>query len=82
MTTLSSSERVALLGDLDALAAQVDEARGALHALLYEPPPSPPLIYAREAARRLAVSEDTVRARGREWNIEVDLGPDLKRYDP
>ena len=79
---MSQAKRLALLALLDALADGVAEARGALRALLHEPPPPAPLLDAKEAARRLGVSVDTVRAKGAEWDIEVYLGEGLYRYDP
>ena len=82
MVAMSQTERLALLGHLDALADAVSEARGALRALLHEPPPPAPLLDAKEAARRLGVSVDTVRAKGAEWGIEVYLAEGLYRYDP
>ena len=82
MVAMRQAERLELLTRLDALADGVAEARGALHALLHEPPVVAPLIDAKEAARRLGVSVDTVRAKGAEWDIEAYLGDGLCRYDP
>jgi len=82
MVAMTQAERLALLAQLDTLADQVAETRGALRALLHEAPPAPQLIDAKEAARRLGVSVDTVRARGAEWDIEVYLDDGLHRYDP
>jgi hypothetical protein len=82
VAAMTSAERVALAVRLDGYAEAIAAARGALRAFLFEPPPSAPLIDAREAARRLGVSVDTVRARGTEWGIEACLGDDLKRYRP
>jgi hypothetical protein len=82
MTTMSQVERLALLARLDTLADAVAEVRGALRALLHEPPRPAPLLDAKETARRLGVSVDTVRAKGAEWDIEVFLGDGLCRYDP
>lgn len=82
MTGMNHAERLALLAHLDSLASDVAEARGALRALLHEPPPPARLIEAKEAARRLGVSVDTVRAKGAAWDIEVYLGDGLCRYDP
>jgi len=82
MVAMTQAERLALLARLDALADAVAEARGALQALLHEPPSPAPLLDAKEAARRLGVSVDTVRAKGAEWDIEVYLGDGLCRYDP
>ena len=82
MVAMTQAERLALLARLDTLADAVAEARGALQALLHEPPVPAPLLDAKEAARRLGVSVDTVRAKGAEWDIEVYLGDGLCRYDP
>src|SRR5436309_9884614 len=82
MAAMSQAERFELLARLDTLADGVVEARGALHALLHELPAVAPLIDAKEAARRLGVSVDTVRAKGAEWGIEVYLAEGLYRYDP
>src|SRR5881396_3393662 len=82
MVTMNQAERLALLARLDALADAVSEVRGALRALLHEPPPPAPLLDAKEAARRLGVSVDTVRAKGAEWGIEVYLSEGLYRYNP
>src|SRR5881396_77081 len=82
MVTMNQAERLALLARLDALADAVSEVRGALRALLHDPPPPASLLDAKEAARRLGVSVDTVRAKGTEWDIEVYLGEGLYRYDP
>jgi hypothetical protein len=82
MVTMSHADRLAVLENIDTLADQVAEARGALHALLHEPPIPAPLLEAKEAARRLGVSVDTVRARGADWDIEVYLAEGLCRYDP
>jgi hypothetical protein len=82
MTAMNHADRLAFLAELDALADEVAEARGALRALLYGPSPPPSLLDAKEAARRLGVSVDTVRAKGTEWDIEVYLGEGLCRYDP
>jgi hypothetical protein len=82
MVAMSHEELLALLARLDALADVVAEARGALRALLHETPVPAPLLDAKEAARRLGVSVDTVRAKGPEWDIEVYLGEGLYRYDP
>ncbi len=82
MVAMSHAERLAQLARLDAMAHDVAEVRGALHALLHEPPPPASLLDAKEAARRLGVSVDTVRAKGAEWNIEVYLDEGLYRYDP
>lgn len=82
MVAMSQAERLALLARLDAVADNVAEARGALRALLHEPPAPAPLLDTKEAARRLGVSVDTVRAKGAEWDIEVHLGEGLCRYDP
>jgi hypothetical protein len=82
MVAMSLAERLVLLAQLDGLADDVAEARGALRALLHEPLTPARLIEAKEAARRLGVSVDTVRAKGSEWDIEVYLGDGLCRYDP
>ena len=82
MVAMSRAERLAELARLDVIAHDVAEARGALHALLHEPPPPASLLDAKEAARRLGVSVDTVRAKGAEWDIEVYLAEGLSRYDP
>ena len=82
MVTMSHADRLALLARLDAWADDVSEVRGALRALLHEPHPPPTLLDAKEAARRLGVSVDTVRAKGAEWDIEVYLAEGLCRYDP
>ena len=79
---MTGAERLEWLQRLDCYAGGVAEARGALRALLHEPPLPPSLLDAKEAARRLGVSVDTVRAKGAEWNIEVFLGEGLYRYDP
>lgn len=82
MVTMTHAERLALLANLDSLADEVAETRGALRALLHELPVPAPLLDAKEAARRLGVSVDTVRAKGADWDIEVYLGEGLYRYDP
>ncbi len=53
-----------------------------LRAFLHQPPAPAPLLDAKEAARRLGVSVDTVPAKGAERDIEVYLGDGLCRYDP
>jgi len=50
MVAMSQAKRLALLALLDALADGVAEARGALRALLHEPPPPAPLLDAKERA--------------------------------
>jgi hypothetical protein len=82
IAAMSTAERLALLADLDADAAAVAETRGALRGVLYATPTPAPLLDARETARRLGLSTDTIRARGAEWDIEVALGDGLYRYDP
>jgi hypothetical protein len=82
MVAMSQSERLALLARLDGWADVVAEARGALRALLHEPPRSAPLLDAKETARRLGVSVDTIRAKATEWDIEAYLAEGLCRYDP
>jgi len=82
VVAMSHAERLNFLCTLDALADEVAELRGAVHALLNGPPPPASLIDAKEAARRLGVSVDTVRAKGPEWDVEVYLGEGLCRYDP
>ena len=69
MVLMSHAERLALLARLDALADTVAEARGALRALLHEPPAPAPLLDAKEVARRVGVSVDTVRAKGAEYLV-------------
>lgn len=81
MVAMTHAERLALQGRLDALADEVAEARGALRALLHEPPPPPALLDAKEAARRLGVSVDYVRDHGAALGIEVWLDG-VARYDP
>jgi hypothetical protein len=82
MVAMTRQEQVDLMAQLDAVADEVAAARGTLRALLHEPAAPAPLLDAREAARRLGVSVDTVRAKGAEWDIEVYLGEGLYRYDP
>lgn len=82
MAAMSHAERLALQAQLDTLADEVAEARGALRALLHEPAAPASLLDAKEAARRLGVSVDTVRTKGVEWDIEVYLSDGLCRYDP
>ena len=79
---MALEDRLDLLAFLESVGGAVAELRGAVRALLYEPSRPAALVVAKEAARRLGVSADTVRARGAEWGIEVDLGRDIKRYDP
>jgi hypothetical protein len=79
---MSHVERLALLEELDAVSNQLAEVRGALRTLLHEPPSPAPLLDAKEAARRLGVSVDTVRAKGAEWDIEAYLDDGLYRYHP
>jgi hypothetical protein len=80
------AERVAALAELDALATQLAELRGALRALLLDPPPPAALLDAKEVARRLHMSPDWVREHGGALGIEVWLTTDpdrpVVRYDP
>jgi hypothetical protein len=86
MSAIGQPGRLALLAQLDALADAIAQARGALRALLHEPPPSPPLLDAKAVGRRLGMSPDWVREHGGELGIEVWLGTDpdkpVVRYDP
>jgi hypothetical protein len=82
LVAMTPAERLALRMQLNTLADQVAQVRGALDTLLYEPPTPAPLLDAKEVARRLNVSVDTVRAKGAEWDIEVYLADGICRYDP
>ena len=62
VVAMSHAERLNFLCTLDALADEVAELRGAVHALLNGPPPPASLIDAKEAARRLGVSVDTAES--------------------
>jgi len=73
---------VKLLGQVERALEQLVEARGALHAMLLEPPPPPALLDVRETARRLNMSEEWVRTNGPALGIEVDLPvAGVHRYD-
>ena len=81
IAAMTVAERVALTARLDAYAEAIATARGALQAFLYEPPPSAPLIEAKEAARRLGTSVDFVRDHGDALEIAVPLDG-IVRYAP
>ena len=81
MAAMPRAEQLALLARLDNYAEELASVRGALRALLHEPPPPAALIDAKEAARRLGVRPDYVRDHGAALEIEVRLDG-VVRYDP
>jgi hypothetical protein len=82
LRALDAPERVQALREIDQAAQVLAEGRGALEALLLEPPPVSPLIDAVEAGRQLGMSDEWVRLHGRELDIEVYVSEGVYRYDP
>src|SRR5215470_14351775 len=79
---LDPSGRRRVLQDVNDAMEQLASTRGAIEALLLEPPPVPPLIDAVEAGRQLGMSPEWVRLHGRELDIEVYVTEGVYRYDP
>ena len=79
---MTAEERVEVLRDVDEAMGQLRETQGILEALILEPPPPPPLLDAIEVGRQLGLSDEWVRAHGRELDIEVYVSDGVYRYDP
>jgi hypothetical protein len=82
LRTLDRPAAIELLGEVERGLEELIEARGALRAVLLEPPAPPPLLDVRETARRLNMSEEWVRQHGAELDIEAYVSDGVHRYDP
>jgi hypothetical protein len=81
VATMNGEERRSLFLRLAVLSQQVAAAMGMVATFLGVASDEP-LWDAKEAARVLGVSVDTIRERGAEWGIQADLGPGIYRYVP
>jgi len=82
LRALDRPAAIEVLGEVERGLEDLIEARGALRAVLLEPPAPPPLLDVRETARRLNMSEEWVRQHGDELGIKVDLpGAGVHRFD-